>query len=351
MSKWLRNLIFGSVFIIIVIGAILVIQGALSQRPYSSNTLTIVLGIIVGVILFEVVPLLITMTQIFSKYPSNPSGSSPQPIVGNPPQKNPPNSPILRRRIVLLSAALVVSVGAVGVTLFATLNQSHIAQVEATATAGAYFATQTAANRDPYPPASGKLLFSDSLSAEQSSHWKNSSDSILGNSCQFSKGAYFVDDDSQSSSLGPAEEPQCYSSPINVVKFAFEVQMTIIKGRCGGFLFGDHSVQHFYWLEICEGGGRGFYEWAYVSDLKSDGVVGDLLSGDAVNGNWESNQTNIVAIVINGTSLDLYVNHNLDAVINFTTYKYTRTDFIAFTATSGATSASIVYRNARLWTF
>jgi len=111
------------------------------------------------------------------------------------------------------------------------------AQANASATMDAALTATASAN--PYPPNTGRLLFSDPLS--QPLNWAERSDSD-GSGCHFLNEAYHV----------TLRTAAC-SYSTNHGKFVFEVQMTIVTGQCGAIGGGDVDVN------ICRDGTYGIY--------------------------------------------------------------------------------------------
>src|SRR5262249_16956070 len=103
-----------------------------------------------------------------------------------------------------------------------------------------FFYTRDHATDQPYPgylSVNGTLVFSDRLSREGGSEWASSSLKDDGGVCQFLGGAYHVSQPTNTSF-------QSCATRRRFSDFAFEVQLTIIRGDCGGMIFRMESPAH-----------------------------------------------------------------------------------------------------------
>lgn len=207
--------------------------------------------------------------------------------------------------------------------------------LDATATA-----TVVAANPNPYPPTKGTLALYDPLS-QLDNNWDNGVDSSFGGACQFIQGAYHV---SQSK---PNANYLCKDLSISsdFSNFAFEVQMTITKGDCGGIVFRYDDTKgsdYFFW--VCQ---NGSYALVLYPNYTGNNTK-TLSSGFSQAIHTGYNQSNVIAVVANGSSLDLYINNQRIGSANDTVYSH---GTIALCAVDNGQPTEVIYRNAKVWTF
>jgi hypothetical protein len=139
----------------------------------------------------------------------------------------------------------------------ATATATEITGVNATATAQAFAnatATsqniQTATYQNPYPPYRGTLTLDDPLDDNSQGH--NWEEYTLPNmdKCQFVSGALesIVGSGARNSNV-------CMGKNTDFTNFAFQVQMTLLKGNCGGISFrGNSSIGFHYEFIVCSDG-------------------------------------------------------------------------------------------------
>jgi hypothetical protein len=205
------------------------------------------------------------------------------------------------------------------------------AQANAAATATAEI---TAENPDPYPPKNGKLMLYDPLSSP--SNWQNSSHQFSsGGTCQFIDGTYQAQE-TQSNNISP-----CVDLKSQFNNFAFEVQMKISKGDCGGMSFRHNPDQgNIYVYLVCQDG-------AYFLELSTPSGSKNLTrhySSAFVKG---FNQSNLIAIVANGATISLYINHQkVDTVTDY----ILNSGYIGLIAGNLGNPTEVIYTYAKVWT-
>ena len=311
------------------------------------------------------------------------SGTVPATPYGFPPPPAPPIAPAQPRRtlsrvmvialvalalLILVSSGIVYSVSKTAsdnanatstaitlsnnnatATVEATVNAgtaTAAAQTHATATAQA-IATATgvaqanatasvvAANPDPYPPTNGQLVLYDPLSTITNSEWFNYTDSSFGGHCGFTGGTYHL------SQTKTHRFYECASTS-TFRNFAFEVQMSIISGDCGGLIFRSNSKGQLYLLSICQSGSYQFYMYP---DFSGNNIK-TLTDGSAPAIKTGLNQLNTVAVVANGSQLDFYVNNQKIDSVNDSTYNQGTVGMIA---NSVSASTEVSYSNLKVW--
>ncbi len=172
-------------------------------------------------------------------------------------------------------------------------------QVDATAT----FIAQ---NRNPYPPYTGTLVLKDPLSDNSRGYqWGEGADNTGG--CQFTGGTYHA-------SVSNGAEI-CTAHNAGVSNFAFEVQMTIIRGDCGGLVFRADLIQaNAYLLRVCT---DGYYKLFFIANQNAGQQLIPPRFSAAINTGLD--QTNLITIVANGNTITLYVNRYQIATISDST--------------------------------
>ena len=261
--------------------------------------------------------------------------------------------------ILLLVALLSVSViGGVDVynshirqviadaTATATTRMAATAEVtanNATATAKAEAAaTATVIAANPY---GGTLVLNDPLRDNSLGHWYQGSDRV--SSCQFTAGAYHV-------RFSPGPRTSASTTTICTAlasadfrNFAFEVQMTIIKGDFGVIIFrAPHNTAGGYQFVVGQDGRYILHTWE--SRTNEQILVGPTFSS-VIHGGL--GQTNLIAVVAEGSTIRLYVNRQQIASVTDSAYSHGSIGLFADTYISPTDyhPTEVVYSNAKLW--
>jgi len=212
----------------------------------------------------------------------------------------------------------------------ANATATAVANVQATATASAI-----AANPDPYPPGSGRLALLDPLS--DNSHGYNWSANPTN--CVFTGGVYHV--------IAPDARffVYCVARSTDFTNFAYEVQMRIIKGDLGGIIFRANSTtNNFYLFNITQ---LGSYELLLCPGNTCRQIVATTAS-PAINRG--PNSTNLVAVVVTGTTITLFVNHQQVTSVIDSTFSHGQIGVVASPFANTGHPTEVVYSNARVWT-
>jgi serine/threonine protein kinase len=224
----------------------------------------------------------------------------------------------------------------------ASATAQAIAHATATAQANAY-ATATAqasataairsANPNLYPPYAGTLALYDPLSDNsQGNGWDE------GDNCTFTGGAYHASE-SQVGYYNP-----CIAQSTSFSNFVYEAQMTIISGDCGALIFrADGSNDKFYFFRICQ---DGTYALIRYDSFNSTGHILHSDSSSAITTGL--NQSNMIAVVAIGNSIDLYVNQQKIANVIDGTYSKGQ---IGVVADSPSNPTEVAFSNVRIWTW
>lgn len=111
--------------------------------------------------------------------------------------------------------------------------------------------------------------------------------------------------------------------------------MQIISGNCGGLTLRDGGDGNAYSYQVCQDGSYEFDRLASSIQTLASGPSAAITSG--------LNQSNVIAAVANGSTFDLYVNHQKIASVNDGAYSGG-----IFSVT--ASNSKVAYANARMWT-
>jgi hypothetical protein len=204
-------------------------------------------------------------------------------------------------------------------------------------TSGTPNSTQTLTPTPTHPPqsiyelaTSRSPFLSDSLSNNRELYpWREGTDKI--GMCVFTGGAYH--------NIEPTPGSFHLCSPLGVIlrDFVFQVQMTIVKGDAGGIAIRANS--------------KGGYGYNFL--INQDGSYELNVDFTIIQGGSSSaikvglNQSNLIAIVAQGNTFDLFVNKHYITSVNDSTYSEGAIGTVAH-ATSKPTE--VVFRNAMVWT-
>ncbi len=127
--------------------------------------------------------------------------------------------------------------------------------------------------------------------------------------------------------------------------FIYEVQMKIVKGDGGGIAFRIDPTSDYP---------SGYYSFAInqdgsysVQDANGSLVLAQGSSLAAIHRGL--NQTNLVAAVVHGNIIELYVNHQRVAVVgSSSTYTHGWIGVIV-TGSSGSNQTEVIFQNAKVW--
>jgi len=135
----------------------------------------------------------------------------------------------------------------------------------------------------------------------------------------------------------------CTAEATNFSNFAFETQMQILKGNCGGLIFrADASSGKLYRFDVCQDGTYSLY----LHENFSGATAKTLASGSNPAINLGLDSTNVIAVVAKGNSFTLYVNRQPIDMITDSTYSHGQ---IALFAHAGNDPTEVAFKNARVW--
>ncbi len=276
--------------------------------------------------------------------------ASPPFIPASPQGQPPPRRFPTGLAVLLVVLAILLIIGGSALIYYTTVYQPNLAHEQATSTAVVQLtgtaqaqataqaqlnATATAAVENPYTHG-GTLTLSDALS-DNSKGYKWSEAPM---NCRFTGGAYHA--------IAPDIHfsDYCLADTTNFSNFAFEVQMQIIKGDYGGLVFRTENTNpnQYYAFTVGQDG-------SYFLNKANGADYPTLTSGTSATINQGLNQTNLVAVVAQGNTITLYVNHHQIANVTDSTFSHGQIGFLASPQGSGGHPTEVVFSNARVWTF
>jgi len=212
-------------------------------------------------------------------------------------------------------------------------NATATAQAQATAHVQA---TATALQAIFNQATSGTPVLNDPLNQQDANNWEVDN-KTGGGGCAFTGGSYH------------ASMPQagffasCYAQNSNFSNFAFQVQMTILKGDRGGIIFrSDSAGTKFYLLRFDQNGTYNFFVYSGNSGSNAK----NLLEGSAPSFHTGANQANQIAVVARGSNIYLYVNQQYLTSLTDSTYS---SGSIAVFAEDHTNSTEVAFSNAQVW--
>jgi hypothetical protein len=135
----------------------------------------------------------------------------------------------------------------------------------------------------------------------------------------------------------------CLSSA-NFSNYVFEVQMTIIRGDCGGIIFRYGANNTLYYFEVCQNRTYQLRKYVDIHDADSTSFPTPSSDNSAIKGGL--NQNNLIAIEAQGDIISLYVNNHQIASVQDNSYSKGQVGLFARAYNS---STEVVYNNAKVW--
>lgn len=218
-------------------------------------------------------------------------------------------------------------------TTTARAQAQATAQVQARITATAQAQARTLQNA--YNTATnGTPTLDSTLAGQDNANWSNY-DAVGGGGCTFLNNALHASV-FQSRTYVP-----CLAQASNFNNFAFQVQMTILKGDGGGLVFRANDVKdQFYLLRISH---DGLFGISVSRDRKTLSPILDDSNGAIKTGS----QTNLVTVITRNSTISIYVNKQFVGMINDTTYATGEIGVFAYDSSKGT---DVAFSNATVWT-
>ena len=207
------------------------------------------------------------------------------------------------------------------------------AQAQASATAAV-----NAANPNPYTPGLGTLALLDPLTNNSKGYAWDASVHTDG-TCAFTGGSYHVSTPKTQFFYLCTAEVSDYSN------FAFEVQLKVVKGDCGGMVFrADSNTGKLYFFEVCQDGS---YNFSRYLDFTGNNVK-QLAGGSSAAITTGLNQTNTIAVVAQGSTLTIYVNKQKISSVTDSSFTHGQ---IGLFADASNNPTDVAFNNAKVWTY
>ncbi|HZT98072.1 MAG TPA: ATP-binding protein, partial [Ktedonobacteraceae bacterium] len=212
----------------------------------------------------------------------------------------------------------------------------------ATAQAKANSAAEAVANASPiaYPPHNQSPVLTDPL--QDNSKGNNWEVDTSSGDCKFIHRAY---------DISTIQMEWCPAMATDFTNFIYEVQMKIVTGDGGGIAFriDPKTEQQYYYFVINQDGS---YSISAGGGVAGGGQASDIVlaSGSSSAINRGLNQTNLVAAVVHGPVIELYVNLQRVAVVSMVAGSRPPTHGqIGVIVTPSGHHTEIIFQNAKVW--
>lgn len=183
-------------------------------------------------------------------------------------------------------------------------------------------------------------IIDDPLNDASTSTWRNSAHPTADGHCAFSTDGYhIVDAKSQTFHF-------CSSVGSYLVNFAFQVQMTILRGDAGGVIFrrtDQANLSSLYQFRIDQYGRYGLY--LHTGSTSSDIKILIEGSSNAINAGLD--QVNVITVIASGSTIYMYVNGLFVANVKDSALSGGQ---IGLTASDYSNSTEVVFQDAKVWT-
>jgi eukaryotic-like serine/threonine-protein kinase len=246
--------------------------------------------------------------------------------------------------VLLITLASLIIASSVGVLSFIRANQittdnthmntttiTHAAAGTPTTTFVAQV-TSTVSAITALNPYGGNLVLDDPL-RDNSHGYTWDENYIQDGACAFSGGAYHI---------SALKTPFffCHAETTDFSNLAFEVQLNILKGDCGGMFFrNDGSVGTLYFFEVCQDG-------SYLFERDNGNSTRYLAGGSSAAITTGLNQPNVLAVVAQGGTLTLYVNNQRITSVSDSAYSHGQ---IGLFANDRSAPTEVAFSNAKVW--
>ena len=135
----------------------------------------------------------------------------------------------------------------------------------------------------------------------------------------------------------------CVASALTFSNFVYQIQMTIVHGDAGGMAFRVNGADQLYYFYISSKG-------TYALDIgRANGLYQPLSTGSSSAIKQGLQQSNLIAVVVRGSTIAMYVNLHKIAEAHDATYS---SGFIgvAVALSSESNLTEVVYHDAKVWT-
>ncbi len=234
--------------------------------------------------------------------------------------------------LLLCGIILLLGVSGSGILFFVKEATSVPSPVHTVATGTGQTSSVSSSITKTYPSRNNKLVLSDPL--RNNSHGYNWDEG--SNNCEFSQDGYHVRTEVIDYTF------YCNAFATDFANFAYEVQMRILKGDSGGVVFhanGDNST--FYYFRVAP---NGYYRLIISTGHGPETI---LDAGQASGFHTGPRQANLLAVVCNGSRIELFANHTYIASVTNDTYKHGQIGVAATTGDGGP--VEVIFSDAKLW--
>jgi hypothetical protein len=223
----------------------------------------------------------------------------------------------------------------------AQAQATGVAQANATATAQAVataqvVATATARQNIYNQAISGPPGFSDPMNGSNIGNWQIG-DGSLGGGCHFGGGVYQVTEPVKNYYFA------CFAQNTYFTNFAFQVEMTIVKGDEGGIIFrGNDSSSKFYTFGVSS---DGLFSLLVTRSTTSNKP---LILGPNAAIKTKPGQVNLLTVIARGSNIYLYINKQYVDSVHDTTYSAGE---IGVYASDSTNPTDVAFNNVQVWKF
>jgi hypothetical protein len=228
-------------------------------------------------------------------------------------------------------------------------TQANMQQAQATRVALLQATATAYASTNPYPTYPVPKL-NDPLTGNGDADWYvgdiGKQNEPATGSCNFTADAYHAMEKYKRTPDGGTYFASCTANATNFSNFVYQVQMTILKGDCGGLLFrneGSDKIDHFYYFTVCQDGS---YELSRYREEKQPDYSLSLTAGNSSAIKQGLKQSNQIAVAVHNDTFDLYVNkQHIGSARNSEFSK----GHIGVIAVPQKTDTEVAYNNAQVW--
>jgi hypothetical protein len=295
-------------------------------------------------------------------YPQTPLsyyGAPASPVIQHPGQSG--HAALSKGTMTLLvSLALLIMLGGVGLILYAGVVRPAQLRVQATATVQSAqtanavtahaqatsfaaatatgqrqaLATATALQNLYLQSTSGTPLLSETLATQTSSNW-DVYNAVGGGGCAFSGNALLA------SVSQPSFYVPCFAHATNFSNFAFEAQISIVKGDEAGLIFrANDASSQFYVFRIARDSNYALY---LSKDAKNSVPIAEDSSPAIKTG---LGQLNILTVIAQNSNIYMYINKQFVGSVNDGSYASGEIGVFAGDKTE---ATEVAFSNVRVW--
>jgi hypothetical protein len=151
--------------------------------------------------------------------------------------------------------------------------------------------------------------------------------------CWFANGAYH-------SRAAPKYFSPCYAQATNFSNFLFQASVTVVSGHSGGLVFrADGKSDNGYYFRVSTDG-------TYILNKLSPNNLQALLSGSNASINKGMNQANLLAVLVQGNRISLFINRKYVESTTDTSYQAGQ---IGVYTDSDSGSVEAFFHQAQVW--